>query len=615
MTLEILDKEIESKFASFSDVEEKKAYEFIKKYLEHTNLQSIIDFLESDTWDFLTCYYYLKEDNIKINDSELVMDRCRDFFSILDDKSIENIVSIFLLVKDCNEMSSLINFFSESSKADDFYLKKLGKIDRNLVRELSSLKMELKERNIDIVPIIKCFNKNSDLMCEMIAFFTIKREMEKRYDKTVIIMDGKGLTEREIEHKKNRIVSEFLSRDYKINNIKEKIDLVLNFVNEYEKKEKRNSKEIIAISNAREYLESELKKSAIYNYRDITKGIKDSKIKYMFLRIIKDHNEDYYNQLVEECDLLQQDEEVSIKALLNDYGIKNGISEISSIMRFSRKDLEEILKFISLLNISNEERVFILQNTDIEIIRFVKKCIEEKLFPTSFVSSNISMFSTSLEMLNVIRENILYLKEYDISVSIFMNSYNILLSDSGILRENIKLLKTYNLLNYFKDGIDYSFLLDDKLYLKIDKLLELGFEEFLEEDLSLLNSDELYRLDIMKTLNMPINTCEELHNILNSNREFFVTKKDALSYLPNTEELAKDYELSLCLNELDKYRVSDRLYDINGVKISYNKVIRGVNQGNSVFYAVIDNMFLEEGDLEKISKIRGKVLKKYINKN
>ena len=57
---------------------------------------------------------------------------------------------------------------------------------------------------------------------------------------------------------------------------------------------------------------------------------------------------------------------------------------------------------------------------------------------------------------------------------------------------------------------------DEQLEDKIDNILELGLEQFLEEDLNLLNKDKetLKKVIILKRLNIPINNMKELKSIL-----------------------------------------------------------------------------------------------------
>ena len=61
----------------------------------------------------------------------------------------------------------------------------------------------------------------------------------------------------------------------------------------------------------------------------------------------------------------------------------------------------------------------------------------------------------------------------------------VILSDADLLKQNIKSLKEYSLFKNIKKCESYSFLISDDRVDKMDKVLELGFEKHVQEDMTL----------------------------------------------------------------------------------------------------------------------------------
>jgi hypothetical protein len=206
------------------------------------------------------------------------------------------------------------------------------------------------------------------------------------------------------------------------------------------------------------------------------------------------------------------------------------------------------------------------------------------------------MFYKNSTKHQVYNENLETLNNYNINPSIFFYSINILFGNTILLKRNLELLDEYNLINSLRTTSDYSFLNNDKLFLIIDKLIELGYENYLEEDLNLLNSDKLLRLEALKSFEVEITSKEELDKVLT--KRFYIDDEELINYIPNS--IALDDKIDLEDIKLDEYRNSPRTYNINGTLVSAVKVSRLLYRGDSRYNAIFSGMRLNKDEYDGI---------------
>ena len=175
-----------------------------------------------------------------------------------------------------------------------------------------------------------------------------------------------------------------------------------------------------------------------------------------------------------------------------------------------------------------------------------------------------------------------------------------------------------NLLNNIKGEDNYNFFDNNNLDLAIDILLELGLEEYLEEDLALLNySNRFNRLRLLKSLNITISSKEELIKYLTDNN-FFVPDSKLDEYIYNSVDYFINYD-NLDYNELSYYTTS-RTYKMGNLIFSKNRVLRNLSlmennlsEKQILVHAFLDGAFLTDNELEEFKELvvsdKRKVLK------
>ena len=133
---------------------------------------------------------------------------------------------------------------------------------------------------------------------------------------------------------------------------------------------------------------------------------------------------------------------------------------------------------------------------------------------------------------------------------------------------------------------------------RIDKYIELGYMGYLEKDLGLLNYDPK-RLELLGSMNIPIDNIEELKDVLTSDK-FIVPDNNIDSYIPNALVYKEKVKLTDNISDLDCFLINPYSYKIGNRVISYNKVMRLIDEGYDTYDALFYNMNLSDSDYDSI---------------
>ena len=181
-------------------------------------------------------------------------------------------------------------------------------------------------------------------------------------------------------------------------------------------------------------------------------------------------------------------------------------------------------------------------------------------------------------------------------------------------------MEDYNLIKYIKNSDTLDYLMNPNLEDRIDQLLELGLENYLLEDINLLNERNWKRLWVLKYMNIEWQSLEEVKEILES-ESFFISEEELDNYIPNiTAYYQKDWEKQPIAEEkieIDIYEETQNTYKIAGILFSKKRVLRNypintnVTKEEALFQALIQDRYLSKEEIENLQKeLKGKIARK-----
>ena len=348
------------------------------------------------------------------------------------------------------------------------------------------------------------------------------------------------------------------------------------------------------------------------DYKATLNNIKNEDIKRKILIYIYMHNTPIQNALIK----LNMQEQNNFLVLLSKYNIKEEEINIDKIMKLTYKSLNNILNQITKYFNNKEIIIKILENISSEntfnqIIDFIKNGIMQKQVLINYpkVLDEHSKEHKSL------MENYQYLTYIGINPMMFINSPEAIINND-FLKENIAVLKQYDLINYMKSGSNLNYLKNPKLAEKIDISLEIGLENELENNLEILNNENLKRLILIKNIGTIPYRIKDIYEIIEKNK-FSVPDQEIDKYIINyTIYIQKECEIqndNSEIPELEEYSEGNsRVYIIGGLLISKNRVKRYYDRNSedkkeALFQAIIHNTILNE---EEINEIKAELTKK-----
>lgn len=364
-----------------------------------------------------------------------------------------------------------------------------------------------------------------------------------------------------------------------------------------------------------------LQRKQITDPESLIYKIPSEKVRRQVLRIIDEHNKKYYAELLSEYEELSKKDASHYQVLLARYGVSPESYNVTAVMGKSLDDIEKMLEQLSKLKITESaDIVEILQESTPKVLIDYVALVEKGIITSSLITANKSILNPKTEEYENFMSNFSLLREKKINPRYLKKCQNVFLTPHDRFADNIETIEKYNLMPQLKLSFDSSFLSQDCLAESIDLLLELGYEPLLEENLELLNySDSFERLKVVKALNIPISSKNELVDILTV-KKFIVPDDSITDYIYNAVEFEmQDKHFSsdnpakgtdTTLETLQNYVNTSRTYDFEGTLISINKVERNlskidgnVDESTGLLYAIIDGSTLSDEEITKISTI------------
>ena len=527
------------------------------------------DFDTIDLYDLAICLFLSKRNEFTLEQAREVLLPVKQLIKISNPNDINLMCESILKIIRLNETDLLTAFIS------NFSISNPKEIITNTLNNNKVLEF-LENDFLEVQNTIHDYDLDRSMIVKLVDL--LKKYGFEIWDVKRIIGNIKLVCDFETLIKYPKITEDIVYQERITKKIQKHIQYVydqLNTLFKYNEKLKRKESSRLAKIDKKEQPLKEFintlettTNTEITNFKEMIEKLPEY-LRLDALKLIYMHNEKIYSDIDIKHKELSNNKKIKYQSLLNSYNI-NYLS--SSLLRISYEDLNKSLQLLKKFNLDNNTIIYILENSSLSIIEEINLYLERNIINKKLIKNNYLILLPSIEHSNL-TNNIKVLEKENINPNSFIASAKILLIDNTLFSTNIEVLKKYNLLNSMKSTSNYNFLKEKDLISIIDKLLELGMEKFLEENLGLLNNKKLDRLYILKALNIKINTSDELKSYL-SLKNFYVDDENIFKYIHNGIIPISDDEGTV---DLDKFSSTSRTININGVIFSKNKVKRNLN--------------------------------------
>lgn len=583
---------------------------FFEEFSSSLSLNVIDNLTKLDVLDFVKAYFLVYSKNKSYEDITAVIEEISPFF----EHKLKSI-SFFRLVEDIVELKNkvlkddLIKLINEKSK------KLLNSDDEKRVLMIKKIQ---KLENTKLQKFIELCYEDTETVgetCSLLITMYNVRHVRQRFEAEEIRLNGMTNKEKELlKELVKKAEKDLFEFKFKSKDIEESIDGIRRYASDVISEEKARKRKIKKNFSNYTYIESWIKRfkhnQEITTIPDEVIQLDDEELQKQILERIYNNNMSIYTQIEKKYNDLSSNSYNKYSLLLEQYGID--ISNYNIDITNDINDVKKILKLVSSLNIKSPHKIVEIINTSkLEIVESINNLVKKGYIDNEYVNNNINIFSDSyIDLISNIEE----FKKEGLSLSSISKLKDSLCEDSDTIQRSIAVLKEYGLFSSLGDCSSSSFLNNEQLEQKIDKLLELSMEQFLKEDLSLLNyEDSVYdKILLAYKLNIPIEDTNSLHNILSTS--FIVSDDDIDTYLFNVSRKSLDSLEDININKddllelLKKKQSSENVYDFDGVLISKNKMSRNLENSDdeiplkTVILCMIDDKILDTDELEKITK-------------
>ena len=574
-----------------------KGYEMCKKFTNNNSISKKSDIKSIDVLACLKCLIYIYSDKRKDLDECETM--AKGFNSIVGNDDIKSIVSIInAMIEIRDEREEIYNeiieyfeysFFSGLKSYEIAYHKK--KLEDPNDETNNEIYYDFREQ---IKQIYKLIKKDRTIL-EIIKY------MRKCPESAQKIFDLLLYRKSQIDNNNYQI------DDLPFQNIKRILDDIDKFVLE----EEANAKELAKENNKRYHmynraialLNEASKKEVIRNANEIIGYVQSEEIKRKILLWIDEHNEKYYQSLQNRYNELSSSDTNKCLALLSKYRIPINKQDVSVVLHNSLEDIEEIIKSLPLGELSNEHIISILKITTKEIALKIKDFIDRGYITPRKVVEHISIYNPKDKKIEMMESSIELLKLLGINPIIFCDQPEYYWVSKELFEKNITLLGRYRLTNSIKSETNINFLTEEQLEEKIDMIIELGYYEYLKEDIEILNCNEsrIKRLIVLQQANIPVEDLETIEDILESPK-FVVEDGEIDEYIMDYASYEKEVEIPKIQNNpinIDSESIS---VSLEGNIISIPKVRRQLEEGKTIWEAIFYGTKLTEERYNQIMK-------------
>lgn len=505
-----------------------------------------------------------------------------------DDENNEQLSTLVMKFADEPAMYRRIKKILEAE--EDYSLSSLLKKDGQLAIVVRHFLLDANIEPENFFTLVELYAKHRQVFCEALAILDVLKEIERdqEFHNAMIRLIGEDAGIKVKNKDREKEVRKMIGKDYNIDLLLEPLTSASKACVEYELSRKDHQKTLGRNKKIYEALESELyqaiQKGEVTNISNMLKKVPSEKIRLAILKLVYTHNQEIYKQLTSEYQTLSANDASQYQILLERYGISPDSYEVGTVMENSIDNLTEMLEILSRLSITASQGLLtILQSSDLETVENIFALAERGIITGDLLTNHLGIFNPSSKDYENFMRNLDVINKQKLNPHYFTASEEMLTLPHQRFASSMKVLEEYELLSNLKTGMNLSFLKEEDLAPAIDTLLELGYEKNLEESLELLNyRDKFNRLRVLKALNIPVSSTEELIEVLTTPK-FYVQDTEIPNYIYNAAqyhlpsnivEVTEPKKKLSDVQKLSSFSETDRTYSFNGVLISKNKVHR-----------------------------------------
>lgn len=586
--------------------------EELKKYVDFFtdyNLNDVRNYDKVDTSRFFILYLHSVNPNKwSMEELETMVAKNKKLFQESDSIVFRKLID---LARDIVEAGAadILRELSREPKKSHISIFQLIKSKR--ISEIAKKSLEnLKEEGYDLENLIDLIEKEDEDLCHALSLVSMFKESKEI--KNDIKEQMLEFAEENNLSPSDRVFQKTADKYMNLSVKKDEVFKLFEVMQEYYKRllSKEKSRQQQAKKGLKNYQQFEnlfakaIKSKEITNYEEIIESIANPTLRLEVLRFIYNHNLAFQQQLYSTYRAELNDATIPYKGFLS----RNNLSleSIEALMTKSIEELEKMLKELSALNIQNKEQI--LEGSNLARISKLKELMKKGIITEEFLNKNSSLFQIEQPQYQTLTANIEFLKEKNMTPLLIGKHKELLLIPSQTLSENYQTLEEYEFSIDWTRIENASFLGASDLKGKIDKLLELGYENILETNLELLNysKKELERLDKLKILSFPLpETKEELDFILSS-KSFIMDNQELVDYSSiNISNSPKKYIRPESEDSLQALEYTKRTYKVGDNIFSKRKTLRNLSTESevtpeTVFRSMVSGTTLSQAETEVV---------------
>lgn len=586
--------------------------EELKKYVDFFtdyNLNDVRNYDKVDTSRFFILYLHSVNPNKwSMEELETMVAKNKKLFQESDSIVFRKLID---LARDIVEAGAadILRELSREPKKSHISIFQLIKSKR--ISEIAKKSLEnLKEEGYDLENLIDLIEKEDEDLCHALSLVSMFKESKEI--KNDIKEQMLEFAEENNLSPSDRVFQKTADKYMNLSVKKDEVFKLFEVMQEYYKRllSKEKSRQQQAKKGLKNYQQFEnlfakaIKSKEITNYEEIIESIASPQLRIEVLKFIYRHNLQYQQQLYTTYQSVFDDNTMPYKTFLSRYSLS--IKNLEALMTKSIEELEKMLKEISALNIQNKEQI--LEGSNLTRISKLKELMKKGIITEEFLNKNSSLFQIEQPQYQTLTANIEFLKEKNMTPLLIGEHKELLLIPSQTLSENYQTLEEYEFSIDWTRIENASFLGASDLKGKIDKLLELGYENILETNLELLNysKKELERLDKLKILSFPLpETKEELDFILSS-KSFIMDNQELVDYSSiNISNSPKKYIRPELEDSLQALEYTKRTYKVGDNIFSKRKTLRNLSTESevtpeTVFRSMVSGTTLSQAETEVV---------------